>query len=480
MKLTELLAPWIPILLPDVTITSLENDSRVVRPGALFFAYPGALADGRLFMEQAIARGAAAIVYEPAGCPISLPKTCPVVPLENLSRVLGAIASRFYGSPSKKLSVTGVTGTNGKTTIAHQLAEAYGLLGQRSAYIGTLGQGEVGALQALSNTTPDALALQRYLYEFHQRGIKQVCMEVSSHALCQGRVDKIDFYSAIYTNLSHEHLDFHQTMDAYAEAKSTLFATPSLKCAIINQDDAYRLRMLEKISTTTRPITYGLHNPCDVRAMRWQISLTGTTLSVSSPWGSYDLAVKVLGTFNVYNTLAVFSSLLASEVAPADALAVMFQLHASPGRMEVVSKSPCVIVDYAHTPDALENVLTTLTQLKQGRLAVVMGCGGDRDRAKRPMMGRIASQYADLVMITNDNPRTEDPAVIAKEIQQGLKPGVVARVQLDRAKAIEEALHSMGPTDILLIAGKGHEAYQLIGKERFDFSDQAVVRELVG
>jgi UDP-N-acetylmuramoyl-L-alanyl-D-glutamate--2,6-diaminopimelate ligase len=481
MKLSDLLRPWVTTSFSDCEISGLCNDSRKVTPGALFIAYPGAAADGRLYAEQARVAGAVAIAYEPESFQLShaFPGDIPCVPVPQLGQKLAAIASRFYQHPTRSLSVTGVTGTNGKTTIAYQLAQAYDLLGQRAAYIGTLGQGDVQALQPLLNTTPDALCLQQSLHDYQQNGIKQVCMEVSSHALSQHRVDEIDFTTAIFTNLSHEHLDYHHTMQAYADAKAELFAMPTLKWAIINHDDAYGQQMAERINSSCQKLTYGLQDGSDVRAVNWEISMTGSQLDVVSPWGQHEVHVNVLGAFNIYNSLAVFASLLAHGIAASDAVNVMKKLQAAPGRMEVVAQKPCVIVDYAHTPDALENALATLQQLKKGRLGVVFGCGGDRDKTKRPMMGKIAGEHADFVIITSDNPRTEEPSVIVEEVAAGLDSKVEAVKIIDRQEAIKQALKMADDQDIILIAGKGHEAYQQIGKERFAFSDQDIVRQLL-
>lgn len=478
MKLSDLLSPWVMAAAHDCDIVGLQNDSRQVKPGYVFFAYPGAVADGRLFIPQATAAGAAAIVYDPENMPIScvFPKHIPCLRIPKLGMKLAEIADRFYGYPTRSLSVTGVTGTNGKTTIAYQLAQAHGLLGRDAAYVGTLGHGQVRALQPLTNTTPDGLHLQQFFHEYQKSGVKYVCMEVSSHALSQGRVDGINFTQAIYTNLSHEHLDYHHTMQAYAEAKAMLFATPSLKWAILNHDDEYSQLMANALSSTCQKLTYGMRDGCDVQAVNWQISMTGSQLEIVSPWGRHDVKVNLLGKFNIYNSLAVFASLLADGVAVADVSEIMSQLQASPGRMEVVAQKPCVIVDYAHTPDALENVLSTLGQLKKGRLGVVFGCGGDRDKAKRPMMGGIASQYADFVIITSDNPRSEEPSLIVDEIASGLLSSTEVVKIVDRKDAIEYALNMALEQDIVLIAGKGHEAYQQIGSERFVFSDQDIVR----
>lgn len=486
MQLSELLSPWYSASIPTCDLIGLHNDSRQVKPGFLFIAYPGTATDGRIYIQQAIQLGAIAVVYDPIEVPTSvqLSGTIPCIPIPHLSSLLAAITSRFYDNPSSTLSVTGVTGTNGKTTIAYQLAQAHGLLGMSAAYIGTLGQGDVGDLKPLMNTTPDALCLQQLFYEYKQYGVKQVCMEVSSHALSEQRVANIDFSQAIYTNLSHEHLDYHHTMQAYAEAKASLFAIPTLKWAIINHDDDFSSQMDLARSKNCQRLTYGLHEGCDVRAIHCQYSMKGSEFDVTSPWGTRRVHVKSIGAFNVYNSLAVYSSLLAHGYAIDNVVSVMTKLNPSPGRMEVVAHEPCVLVDYAHTPDALENVLTTLVRLKlqdtsSRRIWVVFGCGGDRDKTKRPIMGRIASQLADQVIITSDNPRTEVPDQIVDDIVAGLLPTTDVTTILDRKEAIHHVLQRADKQDIILIAGKGHEAYQQIGRERFAFSDQDVVRDFL-
>ncbi|MBA3537954.1 MAG: UDP-N-acetylmuramoyl-L-alanyl-D-glutamate--2,6-diaminopimelate ligase [Tatlockia sp.] len=479
MKLAELLRPWISSDLPTCEISGLHNDSRQVKPGFLFIAYPGVATDGRLYIQQALSAGAIALVYDPENWPskCQLPADIPSVALPGLAIKLAEIASRFYGEPSKKVAVTGVTGTNGKTTIAYQLAQAHSLLGERAAYIGTIGQGEVTSLQTLANTTPDALCLQQLLKNYEQKAIKQICMEVSSHALSQHRVDCIDFQQAIFTNLSHEHLDYHQTMEAYAAAKAMLFAKGSLQWAIVNQDDSFSQRMCEA-SLAKQMISYGIKEGADVRALNWDVSLRGTRLELSSPWGQHHLAINALGFFNVYNSLAVFTSLVASGYAVDKVVPVMANLQAAPGRMEIVAQEPYAIVDYAHSPDALENVLSTLQKVKKGRIIVVFGCGGDRDKTKRPMMGKIASSYADIVIITSDNPRSEDPLTIIDEIEAGISSKFNLYKIPDREQAIARALSLADKDDIVLVAGKGHEDYQQIGSVRHVFSDQQVIRHL--
>lgn len=481
MKLSQLLKPWMHHIKSDCIITGLENDSRRIQPGDLFVAYAGAAADGRLFINKAVSAGAVAVAYEPAHFPKDcvLPESIPCIPVSDIATQLAAIAKQFYGDPGRFLTVTGVTGTNGKTTIAYQLAQAHHLLGQGAAYIGTIGQGNVDKLQLLDNTTPDSLCLQKLLHHYKNQGLKQVCMEVSSHALAQHRVDAIEFKQAVFTNLTLDHLDYHTSMENYAAAKAMLFARESLQWAIINQDDAYQNMMAAAVKPHVKKLTYGIHQNCDVRAVDWSMDIKGTEIEVHSPWGQHQLRIKALGQFNIYNSLALFSSLLASDYAPAQIVEVMAQLKAAPGRMEIISNTPYVLVDYAHTPDALENVLMTLNQLKKGRLWVVFGCGGDRDKTKRPVMGKVASELADQIVITSDNPRTEDPLVIVDEIAHGISKLSNVIQLVNREEAIAYALNQADKNDVILIAGKGHEAYQQIGTVKHAFSDQDVVKRLI-
>lgn len=483
MNLTELLSPWLKVDLPSTEITDLQNDSRKISPGCLFFAYPGAETDGRLYLGDAQNADAAAALYEPNQWPsgLSLPEGLPCIAIPNLKQLSGAIAARFFGKPSKELAITGVTGTNGKTTIAYQLAAAHNLLATKSAYIGTLGQGAVGALQPLVNTTPEPLSLQHMLHEFKKDGVLQVSMEVSSHALAEHRVTDIDFQQAIFTNLTHDHLDYHHSMDEYAKAKSLLFGFDSLSWVIVNGDDPYAERMLAAAGSSKERLTYGFHDDCAVKVLDYQMSMTGSNIDLQSPWGRAQIHTKTMGFFNIYNTLAVFSSLLAYGYPMDQVVAVLADLNAAPGRMEIMSSKPLSIVDYAHTPDALLNVLKTLQHVKKGRIIVVFGCGGDRDKAKRPIMGEIAANHADLVIATSDNPRTEDPEDILKEVVAGIKdPTCDLHVIADRRLAIAKAIELAEPLDIILVAGKGHEAYQQIGKVRHAFSDQEVLSELIG
>lgn len=479
MRLQELLLPFNLSVSDDCDILHLQNDSRQVKKGDVFIAYKGALTDGRLYMEKAREAGAVAIIYDPDNCPV-LPSNILCIPLPDLAHQLSALACRFYKQGQSALTITGVTGTNGKTTIAYQLAQAHQLLGHPSAYIGTLGQGPVSQLKTLENTTPDALCLQQLLQDYAQKSLQQVCMEVSSHALALGRVQGIPFHQAIFTNLTQDHLDFHQNMDNYAAAKAQLFADKNLRFAIGNQDDPWFPRMREALQPETRLLTYGLQSESDIVATDWHMDLMGTHIAIRSPWGTFEVQTRSLGKFNVYNTLALISSLLACNYSPEKIAAILPRLQPAPGRMEIVADHPSVVVDYAHTPDALANVLLTLHAIKKtGKLWVIFGCGGDRDKTKRPLMGKAASTYADEIILTSDNPRNEMPEQIVEDIMPGIATSASVRKIYDRKTAIIDTLEQAKAGDIVLIAGKGHENYQQIGQIKRPFSDQTIVRDFM-
>ncbi|OGV28585.1 MAG: UDP-N-acetylmuramoyl-L-alanyl-D-glutamate--2,6-diaminopimelate ligase [Legionellales bacterium RIFCSPHIGHO2_12_FULL_35_11] len=483
MDLISLLETYTEIPFQNCRITDIQNDSRKIKKGDLFLAYKGALADGRDFIEKAIDLGASAIGYQPGKLSIrdDYYHKVPFVAIPNLPKLLSDIAAKFYAYPAKNLKITGVTGTNGKTTIAFQLAIALELLGKNSAYIGTLGEGKISELTNIPNTTPDAIYLQKLFADYLKDNVTNVCMEVSSHALRQGRVDNIDFNQAIYTNLSHDHLDYHHTMQAYAKAKSLLFQFSSLETAILNIDDDYFSVMEKKIPKTCQRITYGFSEHADVRASNCQFSFSGSKFLLKSHFGEQQIEIKSLGLFNVYNSLAIYSSLIMSGFSHLDVVNVMGKLPPSTGRMEIVAKKPCVVIDFAHSPDALQKVLQAILYLRDSnhlnsKIWVIFGCGGDRDNLKRPVMGKIASQAADYVVLTSDNPRTEDPERIIDEIASGLLITAKALKIVDRKMAIEEVLKIASPEDIVLIAGKGHEDYQIIGTNKFKFSDKELVR----
>lgn len=464
-------------ILEGLPVKDLQNDSRKVTPGDVFLAYAGYAADGRDYIQHAVKAGAEAILYEPGvKAEVLSDIQIPAFAYPNLAKQLGALAAEFYPLPKQGLRLSGVTGTNGKTTIAYQLAMAHDLLGQKTAYMGTLGVGLPSAMQPLNNTTPDALCIQKVLKGLVAENISHLAMEVSSHGLAEGRVSQLRFTQAIYTNLSHEHLDYHKTFEAYARAKARLFAYPSLQSVILNLDDAHVDIMRAAVPQSTAILTYGLTPHADVYAKNIELNMTGSQFDVVTPKGIFSCEVEALGHFNVYNSLAVIASLMAEGYALDDIAAIMPKLKASPGRMERVLAEPVVLVDYAHTPDALEKALSTLADLKKSKLFVVFGCGGDRDTSKRALMGKVAEQYADKVIVTSDNPRTECPTQIIDHILEGLSAGLDVCVIEDRRAAIHEALKLAKPDDMILIAGKGHEDYQEIAGARHPFLDADVVR----
>jgi len=450
-------------------IQRLSSDSRRCTPGTAFFAYPGEKADGRAHIADAIGRGAAGVLWEKAGFSWRSEWRVPNVAVDGLKQRAGELAAAFHGRPAEALWVCGVTGTNGKTSCSQWIAASLGNLGAKTGVIGTLGSGYPGALTGLDNTTPDALELQALLAGFRESGARAVAMEVSSHGLEQGRVNAMRFRCALFTNLSHDHLDYHGSMQAYAEAKSRLFAMPGLETAVLNLDDALGAQLAKKLAGRVRTIGYSLR-PVAPGAADQFIGMNGA--EIESSWGKARASINALGTFNTQNALGVLGCLLAYGVALDDAVHRLAALPPVPGRMERVGERPLVVVDYAHTPDALEKVLGALRPVaaaRGGRLAVVFGAGGDRDATKRPLMGTAAAKLADRVVVTSDNPRSEDPAAIIRQI--GLGPGIP-----DRAEAIAKAIIEAEAHDVVLIAGKGHEAYQEIAGRRLEFSDAAVAR----
>lgn len=480
MKLDILLSPWINQKLPEIEIHSIENDSRHVSKQALFLAYPGSATDGRHYIQKAIDAGAVAIAFE-SNDGFVVPNNGNVifVPIENLTEKMLGIAQRFYPVDESMLKVTGVTGTNGKTTIAYLLAQAHECLNGHAAYIGTLGEGRVPHLNRLANTTPDSLVLQKLFHTYQGEDIHQIAMETSSHALAQHRVEGVKFKQAIFTNLTQDHLDYHKTMEDYAAAKAKLFAFPSLQHAIINYDDPYASLMAEQIPKGCQLITYGLHPKADIHALDMHTHPQGMSFNISSPWGRYCLQTNLIGQFNLYNILSVFASLVSTGYDAEKVVDVIRHLNPSPGRMELVTHQPQIIVDFAHSPDALSNVLKTIRQLTQGKVIVVFGCGGERDYGKRPIMGEVASQFADHIIITTDNPRTEDPEAIMAAIEIGVPAEQSKELIIDRRLAIEKAIELASHEDIVLIAGKGHEDYQIIGTKSYPFSDQQVVKDIL-
>ena len=454
-------------------------DSRRVRAGDAFIALRGARHDGGAYVEEAARRGARVVLFaqDEAAAPAA-PAMPAAIGVSRLGERVSEIAGRFYGHPSESMAVIGVTGTNGKTTCTQLIAQAFGLLGTGFGVIGTLGWGFPGRLDATTHTTPDAVSLQQMLARLRREGAAGAAVEVSSHALKQGRVRAVRFETAIFTNLTHDHLDYHGSLEDYAASKQSLFAFERLSHAVVNSDDPFGRRILAALPPGVDALSYGVADrAARVRAGEPVFSADGLAAEVETPWGRGTLRTPLLGRFNLYNALAALAALCLHGVAFDDALGVLPRLSPVAGRMQRVTAAsgPLVIVDYAHTPDALEQSLRALRQHCTGRLWCVFGCGGDRDRAKRPLMGRIAWEHADELLITSDNPRGEDPAAIIAEIATGL-PARGAACEPDRAAAIRRAIAAARPGDCVLIAGKGHEEYQEVNGVRTPFSDAGIAR----
>ncbi|WP_322106106.1 UDP-N-acetylmuramoyl-L-alanyl-D-glutamate--2,6-diaminopimelate ligase [Paraburkholderia sp. J41] len=467
----------------------LHADTRSLQPGDVFVAYAVDGADNRPHIASAIERGAAAVLYQPegyAGAPRDASKALAVPQLDVLA---GEIASGWYGDPSDAMLVVGVTGTNGKTSCSQWVAAALTGVGQKCAIVGTLGSGFVGQLVYTGFTTPDAPQLQRSLAKLRGEGARSIAMEVSSHALHQGRVNGTSFDIAIFTNLSQDHLDYHGTFEAYEAAKARLFAWPGLRAAVINVDDAAGRRLVAATRGSARTIAYGIATPAAefpaadawLRASDVRATATGTAFRLeTSDWGEAHVEVQTLGLFNVSNLLGVLGALLAANVPLIAALNELAKLQPVNGRMERLGgradqDEPLVVIDFAHTPDALEKTLEALRPMAQargGQLVCMFGCGGDRDATKRPLMGAIAERLADQVVVTSDNPRSENPAAIIDQIAQGMREPAKARRIEDRASAILQAVRGAAREDVVVLAGKGHESTQeIMGKKRA-FSDQ--------
>ena len=452
----------------------LTADSRQVCPGDVFLALPGAVHDGRAHIPAAVSAGAAAVLWEPDGYAWPAGLAVPNFPVPDLKGRAPAIAAAWWRDPSQALWMTGVTGTNGKTSCSHWLADAFGRLGRKTAVIGTLGNGFPGELQGASHTTPDAVTLQGLLAGYRNAGAVGVAMEVSSHALDQGRVEGVAFDVAVLTNLSRDHLDYHGDMASYAAAKTRLFDWQGLRYAVLNLDDPFGLQMRARLQgKAVEVLGYGFELG-ELRAANLRATAEGVRFDVATPWGRAEMISPLLGRFNVSNLLASLGALLVSGVKLDQAVAGLQRVAPPAGRMQRLGGNgkPTVVVDYAHTPDALEKVLHTLRELLQGRsgrLHCVFGCGGDRDKGKRPVMGKVVGEMADVVVLTSDNPRREDPLAILADIEAGMSGEY--EVQADRALAIRQAIRQAGVDDIVLIAGKGHEDYQEINGIRLPFSD---------
>ncbi|MEP7156388.1 MAG: UDP-N-acetylmuramoyl-L-alanyl-D-glutamate--2,6-diaminopimelate ligase [Betaproteobacteria bacterium] len=482
-------------------VDEVTSSSREARRGVAFLAYPGAVRDGRDFIGDAITRGASAVLFDAKEFTWKPEWKVPHLGVPELKAHASQIAGHVYGHPAEALWMTGVTGTNGKTSVSQWIAKGMDLAGRKSAVIGTIGNGLVGNLEASDNTTPDAVALQRMLRDFLRAGASACAMEVSSHGLDQGRVADIKYDTAVFTNLTRDHLDYHGTMEAYGDAKAGLFELRGVKHAVINVDDPFGLVLADRIAKKAgdvqnsgiKLIRYSMRQNgkfANLAAKKVAVLPSGLSFEVAGEFGVAHVESDILGAFNISNLLAVIGALISSGMTLAQAADVAAKLPSVPGRMQTVRAAdnainkPLVVVDYAHTPDALEKALSTVAAIvpENGRLISVFGCGGDRDRGKRPQMGAISARYADLSIITSDNPRTEDPALIIADIEAAFTKGAGSeskhyRAIVDRHQAIYEALNAARAGDIVVIAGKGHEDYQILGETKHHFSDVEVARE---
>ena len=467
----------VPADAANILVTGITLDSRSVQAGDLFIALKGLVHDGLTFIPAAVANGAVAVLIaeESDKKEASVNISVPIIVVPELAQKLSGIAGHFYGNPSEKLNLIGVTGTNGKSTCVHLLAQMAEGLGRKSASIGTLGIFCEHILHSdFAMTTPDAIACQKTLAHLRANEVSTVAMEVSSHGLTQHRVSALNFRAAIFTNLSHDHLDYHGDMQTYATAKAKLFAMPNLQFAVINKDDRYANVISKNASASAAVLFYSLNDPtADVYVSNIQLREAITVFDIKTPWGATQISTPLLGLFNVYNLTAVITTLCAQGASFEHAAALCTQLHAVPGRMQAVNHTAvgvAVVVDYAHTPDALEKALIASRAHTRNRLWCVFGCGGDRDVQKRAQMAMIAERVADHVVVTSDNPRSESPLKIIQDICEGFTR-IQPIVEEDRAKAIAYAIANAAEGDVVLVAGKGHEQYQIFGDARIYFSD---------
>lgn len=461
------------------TIHSIEMDSRQIKKGSLFICMKGFTVDGHDFAQEAVNKGAAALIVER---PVNL--DVPTIQVKDSQRAMAILADAFYDSPTEKLHLIGITGTNGKTTTTYLLDKIFEDAGKKTGRIGTINTKINGIEYETINTTPESLSLQKWFHEMVSGGTDVAVMEVSSHALHLGRVRGCDFHVAVFTNLSQDHLDYHETMEAYKQAKGILFSQlgnaysrKRKKYAILNSDD--EASAYYSAITAAEVVTYGIKNQADISAENIRISSSGTKFSLRTPFGSEEISMKLIGMFNVYNVLAASAAALVSGVPLASIKTSLERMESVPGRLEVVDEAQdfSVIVDYAHTPDSLLNVLQTIKEFAKGNVYVVVGCGGDRDKKKRPLMAEISVQHADKAIFTSDNPRSEDPNEIIREMTHNLQGNYVTII--DRKEAIHYAIQLAKKDDIVLIAGKGHETEQIIGDKVFPFDDRLVAREAI-
>jgi len=480
MTLHELLVGWVDQA-PAQRLTGIGLDNRDIKPGDAFVAVQGQLVHGLDYARAAVAAGAVAVIHDGLK---PLPELAvPGVEVAGLANRLGELASRFYGAPSEQMTIAGVTGTNGKTSVAHFLAQSWQRVYGNAGMVGTLGYGPLGHLQSGDRTTPDAFRLQHVLADCVKTGIEHLAMEVSSHALQQHRCQTVQFDAAVFTNLSRDHLDYHPDMAAYAAAKRLLFTDYAPSFAIINHDDPYGRKWFGELNGGMQMLSFGLQDGAELRAEIRSVDINGMRIRITGPWGSEEIHTGLLGEFNASNLLAAAGTLALLGMPWHRVLHQLEVMQPVPGRMMRLggeAGQPVVVVDYAHTPDALESALHAVRAHLEGRLVCVFGCGGNRDQGKRPQMGRAAELLADDVFVTSDNPRNESASKIIEDVVAGLETPGRATIEPDRAAAIQRAIANCKAGDVVLVAGKGHETWQEIDGQKIRFSDESVIRHALG
>ncbi|USK56919.1 UDP-N-acetylmuramoyl-L-alanyl-D-glutamate--2,6-diaminopimelate ligase [Cytobacillus solani] len=463
---------------PD--ISSIENDSRNIQKGSLFICIKGYNVDGHDYAGLAVQNGAAAIIAEK-----NMNLTVPVIVVPDSKRAMAVLADAFLGQPSRELHLIGITGTNGKTTISHLIEKIISDSGKKTGLIGTMYTKIDGKEYEVKNTTPDSLTLQKIFKQMVDEGVSSTVMEVSSHALDEGRIHGCDFNIAVFSNLTQDHLDYHKTMEAYKNAKGLLFSQLGScfshnppKFAVLNNDDEATKSYIR--ATAAHILTYGIDHKADLQAKNIQMTSTGTTFELISPFGVHTVSMQLIGKFSVYNVLASIGAGIATGISIEEIIHSIKEVQGVSGRFETVDAGQdfSVIVDYSHTPDSLKNALSTVKQFAKKRVFVIVGCGGDRDRSKRPLMAEIACRFSSDPIFTSDNPRSEDPNQILKDMEEGVQ-GHPYKLIADRKEAIYYAVKAANEGDVILIAGKGHETYQLIGNQIIHFDDREVAKEAI-
>lgn len=469
----------------NVSIQDITADSRAVKPNSLFIALDGATVDGHNYIDKAVAAGAVAVIVSK---PVTVPDDVCVITVADTRQAMMACVLYFFDYPANRMRMVGVTGTNGKTTTTHMIRHILKAQGHKVGVIGTVHIMIGDTSYPIHNTTPDVVDLQHILHQMVQENVEYCVMEVSSHALALGRVSGVEFDTAVFTNLTQDHLDFHKTFENYLAAKCKLFEQVSApnqvkdnKGAVINIDDSYGHRVMEK--TTAPTITYSTLGKGTLNASDVHMSTKNSQYTVNYKGESYPVSMNTTGLFNVYNTLAAIGACLQEGISMEAIDTALKTFSSVPGRFELIEEGQdfAVVVDYAHTPDGLQNILETAKAIKENRIIIVFGCGGDRDATKRPIMGRIAAEYGDKIYVTSDNPRTEDPVQIVKDVEVGVKEalrnGTSYEVIVDRREAINHAIHDAKAGDIVIIAGKGHENYQILKNETIHFDDREEARK---